>query len=200
VSAQRGAGGSNGAQADSTLALARFLNNTAYRDFPPKAIEHAKMILASTFASAAMGSVIESARIVRQLAKEQGGKPEATIWFDGTKVPVSEAARVNAILSDAAASDDSDIRNTAHEGTTLTSVGLAIACDDQKHIRDRLLERLQAVQDAIEALFWMDASEEEQRSLSSDLRKSRQKLSAQVVSRSRTCARAERDKLSGRQP
>ena len=31
---------------------------------------------------------IDSARILRQLAKEQGGKPEATIWFDGTKVPV----------------------------------------------------------------------------------------------------------------
>ena len=123
LAAQRGAGGSNGAQADSTLALARFLNNTAYRDLPPKAIEHAKMILASTFASAATGSVIDSARILRQLAKEQGGKPEATIWFDGTKVPASEAARVNAILSDAAASDDSDIRNTAHEGTTLAVGG-----------------------------------------------------------------------------
>ncbi|MEO8256677.1 MAG: MmgE/PrpD family protein [Acidobacteriota bacterium] len=126
VAAQRGAGGPNGAPADSTLALARFLNKTAYRDFPPKAIEHAKMILASTFASAAMGSVIDSARIVRQLAKEQGGKPEATIWFDGTKLPAVEAARVNAILSDAAASDDSDIRNTAHEGTTLAAAGLAV--------------------------------------------------------------------------
>ncbi|MEP7309832.1 MAG: MmgE/PrpD family protein [Acidobacteriota bacterium] len=127
AAAQRGAGASNAAQADSTLALARFLNNAAYRDFPPKAIEHAKMILASTFASAAAGSVIDSARILRQLAKEQGGKPEATIWFDGTKLPAVEAARVNAVLSDAAASDDSDIRNTAHEGTTLASVGLAIA-------------------------------------------------------------------------
>ena len=80
--------------ADSTLALARFVNNTAYRELPPKAIEHAKMILASTFASAAVGSTIESARILRQLAKEQGGTPEATIWFDGRKLPVAEAARV----------------------------------------------------------------------------------------------------------
>jgi 2-methylcitrate dehydratase PrpD len=113
-------------RSDSTLALARFVNNTAYRELPPKAIEHAKMILASTFASAAAGSTIESARILRQLAKEQGGKPEATIWFDGRKIPVAEAARVNAGLSDAAASDDSDIRNTAHEGTTLATAGLAI--------------------------------------------------------------------------
>ena len=34
---------------------------------------------------------------------------------------------MNAGLSDAAASDDSDIRNTAHEGTTLAAAGLAVA-------------------------------------------------------------------------
>src|SRR2546423_13439614 len=84
------------------------------------------MIPASTFASAAVGSAIGSARILRQLAKEQGGKPEATIWFDGARIPVSEAARINAVLSDAAASDDSDIRNTSHEGATLAAAGLAI--------------------------------------------------------------------------
>ena len=119
VALQRGAGRATGAPPNSALALARFLNNTEYRDLPPKAIEHAKMILASTFASAAAGSLIDSARILRELAKEQGGKPEATIWFEGTRLPEPEAARVNAVLSDAAASDDSDIRNTAHEGTTL---------------------------------------------------------------------------------
>ena len=124
---QRGGSAVSGAPLGSALALARFLNNISYRDLPAKAIEHAKMILASTFASAAPGSLIDSARILRDLAKEQGGKPEAPIWFDGTRLPAREAARVNAALSDAAASDDSDIRNTAHEGTTLASAGLAIA-------------------------------------------------------------------------
>ena len=85
------------------------------------------MIIASTLASAAAGSLIGSARIVRDLAKEQGGKPEAAIWFDGAKLPVNEAARVNAMLSDAAASDDSDLRNVAHTGTCLTATGLALA-------------------------------------------------------------------------
>src|SRR5262249_13768510 len=115
------------ARPNSALVLAQFINRTSYRDLPPKAIEHAKMILASTFSSAAAGSVLDSARILRQLAKEQGGKAAAPSWFDGPKRPGSEAARVNAVLSDAAASDDSDIRNTAHEGTTLTAAGLAIA-------------------------------------------------------------------------
>src|SRR5438105_3438425 len=106
--------------------LAQFLNQTRYRDLPPIAIEHAKMIVASTLASAAPGSRIDSVRIIRELAKERGGKPEAMVWFDGTKLPLDQAARINAMLSDAAASDDSDLRNVAHTGTTLTSTGFAI--------------------------------------------------------------------------
>ena len=35
--------------------LAQFLNRTTYDDLPPDAIEHAKMIIASTLASAAPG-------------------------------------------------------------------------------------------------------------------------------------------------
>jgi 2-methylcitrate dehydratase PrpD len=108
------------------LALARSLNRIKFTDLSPVAIQHAKMILASTFASAAPGALIGSARIVRDLAKEQGGRPDATVWFDGAKLPVAEAARVNAMSSDASASDDSDLRNVAHTGTTLIAVGLAI--------------------------------------------------------------------------
>lgn len=84
------------------------------------------MIIASTLASAAAGRGIGSARIVRDLAKEQGGKPEASVWFDGVKLPAVLAARVNSMQSDAAASDDSDLRNVAHTGTCLTSTGLAL--------------------------------------------------------------------------
>jgi 2-methylcitrate dehydratase PrpD len=112
---------------NAALTLARFLNSTQYSGLPPTVIERAKMLIASTLASAAAGSLISSVRIVRDLAKEQGGRPEATIWFDGSKLPVSGAARVNAMLSDASASDDSDLRNVAHTGTTVVSTGLAVA-------------------------------------------------------------------------
>ena len=111
----------------SALALARLLSRTTFNDLPPKAVEHAKIIIASTLASAAPGSSIESARIIRSLAKERGGKPEATVWFDGTRLPVNDVAHVNAVLSDAFASDDSDMRNTAHIGTCVTSAGVAVA-------------------------------------------------------------------------
>jgi 2-methylcitrate dehydratase PrpD len=124
--ARQQAPGAGTTPATSALALVQFLNKTRYGDLPPAAIQHAKMIIASTLASAAPGSLVGSARILRDLAKDHGGKPEATIWFDGARLPAPEVARINAALSDAAASDDSDIRNTAHIGTTVLSAGLAI--------------------------------------------------------------------------
>ncbi len=108
-----------------SLKLARVVNGITFRNLPPVAIKHAKIILASTLASAAAGLDIESVRIIRGLAKEKAGEPSARIWFDSVQIPVAEAARANAMASDVAASDDSYLRNVAHIGTSLTAVGLA---------------------------------------------------------------------------
>jgi len=107
--------------------LAAFLTGVSYDDLPPLAIERAKMIIASTLASAAVGTKIDSAAIIKGLEVQRGGTAEGSIWFDGTKLPVAGAARVNAMLSDAAASDDSDLRTIAHIGTIETSTAFALA-------------------------------------------------------------------------
>jgi 2-methylcitrate dehydratase PrpD len=59
--------------------LARFVTGTSVDDLPPLALERARMVIASTIASAAMGVDIVSSRIIRELAKERGGAPEATL-------------------------------------------------------------------------------------------------------------------------
>src|SRR5271157_6401427 len=108
--------------------LAEFLTRISSADLPPQAVEHAAMLIASTLASAAMGAGLESAAIIRDLARERGGAPEASVWFDARlKFPAPDAAQVNAVMSDAAASDDSDLRNIVHAGTTLVATALAIA-------------------------------------------------------------------------
>jgi 2-methylcitrate dehydratase PrpD len=108
--------------------LAEFLTQVSYVDLPSQTVDHAAMLIASTIASAALGSGIVSSTIIRALAREHGGTPEASIWFDsGPKLPVADAAQVNAVMSDAAASDDSDLRNIVHAGTTLVSTSLAMA-------------------------------------------------------------------------
>jgi 2-methylcitrate dehydratase PrpD len=108
--------------------LAEFFTQVSYVDLPPQTVEHAAMLIASTIASAALGSGIGSATIMRALARERGGTPAASIWFDpGPKLSVADAAQVNAVMSDAAASDDSDLRNIVHAGTTLVATTLATA-------------------------------------------------------------------------
>ena len=108
------------------LQLARVFHSARFTDVPANAMTHAKMILASTLASAASGTQIESARIVRNLAVEQGGAAQASVWFDTPRLPLAQAVRVNAMWSDAAASDDSDLRNVAHTGTLVAAVGLGV--------------------------------------------------------------------------
>jgi len=108
--------------------LAEFLTRTSTGDLPAQAVDHAAMLIASTIASAALGSGIESAQIVRALARDRGGRPDALLWFDdGPRLPLGDAARANAVMSDAAACDDSDLRNIVHAGTPLTATSLAIA-------------------------------------------------------------------------
>jgi len=108
--------------------FAGFLTESTYADLPEQAVDHAAMIIASTLASAACGHHIQSAAIIGELMRERGGTPEASVWFDaGPKLPVVGAARANALMSDAAASDDSDLRYIVHCGTQLTASSLAIA-------------------------------------------------------------------------
>lgn len=108
--------------------LAKFLTGTRIEDLPEQTLDYAAMVVASTLASAACGTRIQSARIFQAMARERGGTPDAAIWFDdGGKVPVVSAIQVNAMLSDAAASDDSDLRNIVHAGTQLTAASLAFA-------------------------------------------------------------------------
>jgi 2-methylcitrate dehydratase PrpD len=108
--------------------LSAFITQVSYADIPLQALDHAAMLISSTVASAACGIGITSSKIMRDLANERGGTPDASIWFDsGGKLPVASAAQVNAVMSDAAASDDSDLRNIVHAGTPLVSTSLAIA-------------------------------------------------------------------------
>jgi len=108
--------------------LAEFLAPYRAVDLPAQTVDYATMLIASTVASAAMGSTLPSAQIIRDLASERGGKPEASLWFgSGAKLPAGDGAQVNAVMSDAAASDDSDLRNIVHCGTPLTATAIALA-------------------------------------------------------------------------
>src|SRR4029077_7805324 len=62
--------------------LANFLTGVTPSDLPTQAMDHAAVLIASTLASAAMGSTLESSRIVKDMAVSLGGSARASIWFD----------------------------------------------------------------------------------------------------------------------
>lgn len=108
--------------------LATFVVTQNDADLPTQALDYAEMLIASTIASAALGSTIGSTQIVRSLEEERGGAPEATVWFGPPrKLPMAAAARINALSSDAAASDDSHLDFIIHHGTTVCASALAVA-------------------------------------------------------------------------
>ena len=109
-----------------TQTLAQFATGTSASSIPMVAIERAKMSLASTIASAAAGYDIQSARIVRCLELQEAGEGQATVWFHGARLPMTKAVRINAVASDAAASDDSDLRSIAHIGTIVSTTAVAL--------------------------------------------------------------------------
>src|SRR5207245_3008274 len=77
---------------------------------------------------AALGKGPAAARIAKDMAQSLGGSARASVWFDGgAKLPVVAAAQVNAVRSDAAAADDSDLRTIVHCGTPLVATALAAA-------------------------------------------------------------------------
>jgi 2-methylcitrate dehydratase PrpD len=83
------------------------------------------MVVASTLASAARGYRIGSVEAFRKLALESGGTPEATLWFDGTRVPAAAAAGVNNASSDAPGMDDTCLLLIGHFGGPSTAAALA---------------------------------------------------------------------------
>jgi 2-methylcitrate dehydratase PrpD len=108
--------------------LGHFAASVEVDALPPLALERAQMSLASTLASAACGHDLESTRIIRSVETNSiTGSGPSTVWFSGERLAPDRAARVNAMASDSAASDDSDLRSIAHIGTIASTVGLAMA-------------------------------------------------------------------------
>jgi 2-methylcitrate dehydratase PrpD len=113
--------------AGTTLAqqLARFVTTASNGDIPSRHLDLARMVVASTLASAARGYRIGCVEAFRTVALESGGTADATVWFNGTKVPAAAAAGVNNASSDAPGMDDTCMLLIGHFGGPSTAAALA---------------------------------------------------------------------------
>lgn len=105
--------------------LARFVTEASKEECAPRLLELAKMVVASTLASAARGYRISCVEAFRTVALESGGTPDATLWFNGTRVPAAAAAGVNNASSDAPGMDDTCMLLIGHFGGPSAAAALA---------------------------------------------------------------------------
>ncbi|MCD4525267.1 MmgE/PrpD family protein [Nocardioides sp. cx-173] len=100
-----------------TQALAQFVSGLRFEDLPAEVVHKAKLLLRDGLGNQlAASTMAEPARVAHGLIEELGGTPQATITGYGTRVPVPQAAMINAMLGHGVELDD------AH-GNALTKSG-----------------------------------------------------------------------------
>jgi len=108
-----------------TQVLADFIASTNCEDLPAHVIENAKEKIGDTLACGFAGRKTLEGDILIDMMKEIGGKQEATVIGDRTRLSFMQAAQVNRVLTNMADYDD-DFKNICHMSTVLVPVALAL--------------------------------------------------------------------------
>src|SRR3972149_2039288 len=110
-----------------TEKLARFAVETSYRSFPKPVIHQAKRCFLDLLGVALGGSQQPLGNILVKVAKDFGGKPQATILGHGLKTSVMNAALINGAMAHALDFDDTHIGSIGHPSAPVIPAVLAVA-------------------------------------------------------------------------
>jgi 2-methylcitrate dehydratase PrpD len=103
--------------ADPIGEIVAHVEKTQYRDLPMDVVDAAKKAIVDTVGAGIAGSSAAMGRMVAEMVVDHGGRPESTLWVQGGRLPVSEAAFANAIMARCRELDD------VHEGTSRLGLG-----------------------------------------------------------------------------
>ncbi|MFQ5802901.1 MAG: MmgE/PrpD family protein [Candidatus Methylomirabilales bacterium] len=107
--------------------LARFIADLTVEKLPADAVTVAKRSFLDWLGSAIAGGTTRSTRMVVQVAKGLGGKPQATLIPDGSKTSCHLAALVNAASSHVVEMDDLHKPSVLHPAAPVIPAALAVA-------------------------------------------------------------------------
>ncbi len=110
-----------------TEAIIRFVVDTPSHALPASARQMARLSLLDWIAVTVAGSNEPVSRIVRQMAVDDGGTPDATIIGDKTRLPARAAAMVNGTASHALDYDDTNFVYLGHPSVAVIPAALSIA-------------------------------------------------------------------------
>jgi len=110
-----------------TRTLADFASTLSYEAIPTAVREATKQYLLDTIGCGIYGSRTPWAKIVNQLIMEQGGRPEATLWLQGFRGPVTMIALGLGVMMHSFELDDYHSGAKLHPGAVVIPAALAIA-------------------------------------------------------------------------
>lgn len=112
---------------DAGQAIAKHLAGLSYADLPPTVREAGKEFTLDALGVALAGSTAPGAAEVARLVRRWAGRPEATVWAFGGKVPAPPAALVNGMLVHARDFDDTHDVAGVHALAAVLPAALAVA-------------------------------------------------------------------------
>jgi 2-methylcitrate dehydratase PrpD len=109
-----------------TQSIVDFVVGTNFNHLPSDVVTQAKRIILDTLGCGIGGYTLDRGKIAIDLARDLGGKPEATILVTGDKVSCANAAFANGDLFNALDADETFL-NSGHFAVPVLSAALAVA-------------------------------------------------------------------------
>ncbi|MCX5907955.1 MAG: MmgE/PrpD family protein [Deltaproteobacteria bacterium] len=110
-----------------TETLARYAVEASFSSFPKEVIHQGKRCFLDLLGVALGGSDQPLSGILMGLARDFGGQPQATVWGNGFKTSVLNAAFINGAMAHALDYDDTHIHSIVHPSAPVIPAVLAIA-------------------------------------------------------------------------
>jgi 2-methylcitrate dehydratase PrpD len=107
-------------------ALSEYMAAAGDRALPPDVVEKAKHHILDTFAAMLSGSELPPGRVALALAREQAGRPSATVIGSAVLTGPMDAALVNGVLAHSDETDDSHGPSQSHPGASIVPSALAL--------------------------------------------------------------------------
>ena len=124
---------------DFAAEFAAFASSLTVGDLPPDVLDAVRCDIFDTLACATAGISADGVRILVALITDWGGKPEATIWCSGLRVPAHHAAWVNGMMAHARDFDDTHDAAVLHAGVSVVPAAIAAAERDETATGEDLL-------------------------------------------------------------
>jgi 2-methylcitrate dehydratase PrpD len=117
--------------------LTDYIIGARFENIPRKAVTKTKEFTLDEIGNALGGSALRSGRIIIEWGRQLGGTPEATLFSDGTKLPVGIASGVNTQLCMGLELMET-YKNRGHPGSGMVMTALALGERENVNGRDIL--------------------------------------------------------------